>query len=153
MSNRRPGKTVAGRLYVHRSALHLLGRDIQDKIKFAQESVPDWSNWAIARVSLTSNQVALIESPDWDTADEPSVGAMMVVDGCDLKFRPDTGTMIYHHKWMFVADDYDGFDVEDSKARSASWESLDPPVDKKRIGRREYWESHVVTRLGAEVKD
>ena len=107
--------------------------------------IPDWE-WHIARVNKTSGQVALIKSPDWDTADEPTVGDMMVVDGTTMKRRPDTG-MIYHHKWCFVADDYVGFDVEASKARSEAWESLDPPVNKSKIGRRTHWDGEVLPRL------
>ena len=35
--------------------------------------------------------------------------------------EPPSDPYIYHHKWLFVADDYDGFDVEESKARSGAW--------------------------------
>ena len=71
---------------------------------------------------------------------------MRVVDGTTVKLRPSTG-MIYHHKWCFVADDYGGFDVKASKARSSAWESLDPPVNKRKIGRRTHWEAEVLPRL------
>jgi len=53
---------------------------------------------------------------------------------------------IYHHKWLFVADDYGGFDVDESKRRSLAWMSL-PDIDKSRIGRKSYWEDHVLPRL------
>ena len=53
---------------------------------------------------------------------------------------------IYHHKWLFVDDDYPGFDVAQGKLRSAAWLAL-PDVDKSRIGRRSYWQTHVVPRL------
>lgn len=53
---------------------------------------------------------------------------------------------IYHHKWLFVADDYRGFDVAESKARSEQWIALGD-VDRSRIGRKSYWEASVVPRI------
>ncbi len=53
---------------------------------------------------------------------------------------------IYHHKWLFVDDDYRGFDVAESKARSVQWIGLGD-VDRSRIGRKSYWENYVVPRL------
>jgi hypothetical protein len=53
---------------------------------------------------------------------------------------------IYHHKWLFVDDDYRGFDTEQSKARSQQWITLGD-VDRARIGRQSYWQEQVVPRL------
>jgi hypothetical protein len=64
--------------------------------------------------------------------------------------EPPNDPYIYHHKWLFVADDYDGFDVEESKARSDAWLAL-PEVDKSRIGRACYWHTHVVPRLDEQA--
>jgi hypothetical protein len=46
----------------------------------------------------------------------------------------------------FVADDYDRFNVEESRVRSQQWISL-PNVDRSRIGRKSYWEQQVVPRM------
>jgi hypothetical protein len=51
-----------------------------------------------------------------------------------------------HHKRLFVADDYDGFDVEASKQRSRKWLALDG-IDFRRIGKKSFWEQSVVPRL------
>jgi len=53
---------------------------------------------------------------------------------------------IYHHKWLFVADNYQGFDVAASKQRSELWMKL-PDVDRSRIGRKSFWETQVVRRI------
>ncbi|MCU0720689.1 MAG: hypothetical protein MUC83_13355 [Pirellula sp.] len=45
-----------------------------------------------------------------------------------------------------MADDYPGFDVAESKARSIRWIDLGD-VDRSRIGRKSYWELFVVPRL------
>ena len=61
-------------------------------------------------------------------------------------FDADDLEAIYHHKWLFVDDDYKGFNVEESKRRLAAWLVL-PDVNKSRIGRRNSWQTHVVSRL------
>jgi hypothetical protein len=150
-----PGKAVAGRLYFHRSTLRLQEQRVQDAVAAAEQQTSGWV-WDVARVDRTAEQVALVKCPDWDTAPEPTVGAMAVVtlgpDSQGPRILDPMG-MIYHHKWMFVADDYLGFDVEESKARSVAWEALDPPVDKAKIGRRQYWEERVLPRLEGEPQE
>jgi hypothetical protein len=53
---------------------------------------------------------------------------------------------IYHPKWLFVEEDYAGFEVAASVQRSAACMSL-TDVDKSLIGRTSYWNEHVVPRL------
>jgi hypothetical protein len=53
---------------------------------------------------------------------------------------------IYHHKWLFVDDDYDGFNLEVSRRRSETWTQI-PDIDNSRIGRRSYWLERVVPLL------
>jgi len=144
---RKPGKLVAGKLYFHKSVLDQMDYGIQADVARAVRLAPKGWEWVIARVDVVRGHVALIQSSDWDTAPEPTVGAMVVVRGDEVRQQRGSG-MIYHHKWMFVADDYDGFDVEASKERSRLWESLNPPVDKCLIGRRDYWARYVLPRLG-----
>jgi hypothetical protein len=85
---------------------------------------------------------------DFDTAPEPTIGTIIAVktDGSCRRTAAPSDPFIYHHKWLFVDDDYDGFDVEESKRRSVAWLAL-PDVDKSRIGRRSYWRQHVEPRL------
>ena len=57
-----------------------------------------------------------------------------------------------HHKWLFVADDYQGFDVERSKGRSQRWIAIGN-VDRSRIEKKSYWEEHFVPRISDEVPE
>ena len=90
-------------------------------------------------------------SDDFDTADEPTVGDLYTVksDGSTSFRRKSADPWIYHHKWLFVADDYPGFDVEVSKARSRLWLALDE-IDFRRIGKRSFWESQIIPNLVAD---
>ncbi len=143
-----PGKVVNGRRYFHRSTLDLQPAKVQVAVHRAVAAAPAWQ-WEIARVTSNLEQVALIQSPNWNTAPEPDMGPFVLVRMSNLSVSKvyDMPGSIYHHKWMFVADDYVGFDVAESKARSAVWESLNPPVDRSRIGRKSYWITCVIPRL------
>ncbi len=90
--------------------------------------------------------LSLIESPDWLTANEPTVGTSHIWHLGELPHRykrwrgNKENPYIYHCKWMFVADDYDGFDVAAAKARSELWQAI-PEINshKSLIGRKKYW--------------
>ncbi len=92
--------------------------------------------------------VSFVQCPQFDLEPEPSIAGVVTVraDGTLQRRAVSGDPLIYHHKWLFVADDYAGFDVAASKCRSAAWLAL-ADVDKSRIGRRSYWQAHVVPRL------
>ncbi|HBJ34344.1 MAG TPA: hypothetical protein DDZ51_06190 [Planctomycetaceae bacterium] len=140
------GKEIGGAVYVHRSYLELL-----PKIAFECSTlVSDMSTISVVKYSERATTVSFIDSPDFDDASEPIVGDLETVtfDGKVSKRAQMADPYIYHHKWLFVKDDYLGFDVESSKQRSRSWLHLDG-IDKKRIGRLSYWTEHVVPRIGS----
>jgi hypothetical protein len=97
--------------------------------------------------------VSFVQCPGFDDEPEPSIGGVVTVraDGTLQRRAVPSDPPIYHHKWLFVEDDYAGFDVAESQRRSAAWLVL-PGVDKSRIGRRSYWETQVVPRLNSCAK-
>lgn len=117
-------------------------------MRAAKRCLPPGFEYTVVKYAIRTGSVSFIHSPDFDTASEPIVGHSVLVtsDGQIRRRRPAGDPEIYHHKWMFVADDYAGFDVEASKRRSAAWMSL-TGIDLRRIGRRSYWEGNVVRRL------
>ena len=140
------GKEIAGKVYVHRDYADRLG----DALEQAATRLPEDFAYTIVKYDTRSGAVSFILCPDFDTVDEPTVGDVVTVstDGT-ARHRPRlTDPQIYHHKWLFVADDYTGFDVATSKRRSESWLALDD-VDKSRIGTRSYWDVYVVPRIGS----
>jgi hypothetical protein len=152
---RTPGKKIGPKTYVHFSALEESGLPLERLLQ-ASRALPEGWLFQVVRYDASTGDVAFIQSPDFDTADEPLVGDMYVVYGEDLTrsripeatFRPysDRHPQIYHHKWMFVTDDYDGFDVAASKRRSEAIEQLD--IDKSRIGWKHIWDEEVAPLLG-----
>ncbi len=52
---------------------------------------------------------------------EPVVGQMVFVDTESGEIWNKYNTQIYHHKWTFVPEDYEGFDVRESYEWSKLW--------------------------------
>lgn len=141
------GKEIAGAIYVHRRYEHLLG----DVVGRARTHIPDEFCYHVVKYVESTGNVSFIESNDFDTADEPTAGRIATVkrDGTVRWRERLADPQIYHHKWLFVGDDYEGFNVEASEQRSRRWMALDG-IDRSRIGRRSYWLDHVVPRIDVD---
>jgi len=129
---------------VHRQYEHLLGPAVDE----AKQHLPPDFEYTVVKHQARAGRISFIHSPDFDTAPEPIVGLVVTVSAngtARIRYPPDD-PFIYHHKWLFVSDDYPGFDVVESKARSCAWAVL-PDVDRMRIGRMSYWQKTVVPHL------
>lgn len=138
------GKEMRGAVYVHRDYEGVFGL----KLERARRRLPSDFEYTVVKLDQATAAFSFIQVADFDSAAEPTVGATVTVkqDGSARAIPPSGNPFIYHHKWLFVEDDYSGFDVDESKRRSLAWMSL-PDIDKARIGRKDYWESEVVPRL------
>ena len=138
------GKEIGGAVYVHRKYEGVFAPAINE----ARKRLPPDFEYTVVKLNLANNTFSFIQVTDFDTAPEPTVGTVIAVkqDGSCRHMKPPEDPYIYHHKWLFVADDYDGFDVEESKARSRAWMDL-ADIDRSRIGKKSYWQSKVVPRL------
>ena len=123
------GKYVQPQLYVHKDyAAQVIPEETLSKAESVlQEKYPDF-DYNTLMYDTKTEAVRFDEAPDFDTAREPIAGNMVTVypDG-----RTKTGysDAIWHHKWQWVGDDYDGFDVADSWNWSKQWLSAIRPVD------------------------
>jgi hypothetical protein len=138
------GKEIGGAFYVHRRYEDQLDQPVAE----TKAHLPPDFDYQIVKYSQRTGTVSFVQSDDFDTASEPTVGDILIVspDGQLRPRRQPADPEIYHHKWLFVANDYEGFDVEASKQRSLKWLSLED-VDRSRIGKKSYWQQHVVPRL------
>lgn len=141
------GKEIGGAFYVHRQYEDRLGLPVVE----AKAHLPADFDYQVVKYNQRTGAVSFVQSADFDTVPEPTVGDILIVspDGQLRHRRQASDPEIYHHKWLFVADDYDGFDVEASKQRSLTWLSLED-VDRSRIGKKSYWQQHVVPRFSAD---
>jgi len=140
------GKRVRDAFYIHNE----YEQELPERIQVAKNLLPDEFSYTIVKYNDKTNDVSFSFSPDFDESPEPFVKKSCKVSSdnkvsCrEYKNNPP----IYHGKYRFVAEDYDGFDVEESKKREQLWKSF-PDIDYNRIGRKDYWEANVVPRIEA----
>ena len=139
------GKRMGFWVYVHRDYVNKLPMDLRIKVDRAIGDPRGWPQvytrgfeYNILKISTNSNIVVFMHSPDFDTAAEPVAGNWCRVDLDAGEVEGGRTSNIWHHKWLWVMDDYKGFDVEASFQRSQVWLALDD-VDMARIGNPKYW--------------
>ena len=115
------GKEIGGQIYVHKN--YAADTKIPaDVLARGEELVPDDFEYnSVMWDKSKPNEIRFDEAPDFDTATEPQVGHF-------LKINTETGNItagyspnIWHHKWLWVKDDYDGFDTREAYDRSQTW--------------------------------
>ena len=98
------------------------------------------AHYEIIKYDIKKHRLSFIDSPDWFTANEPTVGNSTCWD-----FDKEThsyrsgGNTVYHSKELFMADDTDLIDLEKAKERTKLWQSLVKKEEKKLIGNKKYW--------------
>lgn len=136
------GKFIGGDLYVHKSAMDVL--PIKE-LELAESKLPEDFEYEIVKYNASQGSFSFIGSPDWNTANEPIVGdAYKVSSNGDVTItRQKADPQIYHHKWNFVRDDYNGFDVRQSIQRSIDWyRDAKEEVNMFKIGTKSYWNAN-----------
>lgn len=150
-------KKVGTCLYVHKSNRYELFADKHiseedyEHIKIIVNGMDGFFDYEVIKYDYSKRKLSLIKSKDWNTSNEPVVGNSMIYDisiGNGLSDTPSkyvkgriNNPQIYHNKWMFVSDNYDGFDIDEAKRRTKEWNMI-PDIDKKKkfIGNKNYWE-------------
>jgi hypothetical protein len=87
---------------------------------------------------------SFIKSSDFNSNPEP-----IIDEWVNNKTHQKSGKIIYHHKWQFVDDNYDGFDVEQSKQHSLHWTIIvnKNNIPKSKIGSLNFWNTQVAPLL------
>ena len=138
------GKQIGGVVYVHRTAEDVLPEAVLSR---AKERCPAVFDYHVVKYDYRRGIVSFVQSSDFDQSPEPSVEQVVTVypDGRAVP-RSYRDPPIYHHKWLFVREEYDGFDVGESRTRSERIMTLEG-VDHSRIGKRQYWVDNVLALL------
>ena len=139
-------KKVGYSLYVHKSnidellsSLSVIDRDLVISIMDTARMYLGLE-FDIIKFDTKTRNVSLIMCSTWNTLHEPIVEDSYC-------FHPDFsykvikgGTKVYHNKWQFVSDDYNGFDIENAKLRTKEWNSI-PNIKKykSKIGNKDFW--------------
>jgi len=108
----------------------------EDILKTAYEKAKGFK-YNTMRWNEVSNVIAFTNSPDFDTANEPTAGDSLTIYP-DGKIVKDYNKLIWHHKWQWVKDNYRGFNVKDSIERSKQWVGIEG-VPFRSIGHKHIW--------------
>jgi hypothetical protein len=145
---RKAGKKIGDTFYMHRSVNN---EKYSELINKAIELLDKNFDYEVLKINEKKKEISFIQSLDWNTAHEPIVGDSYKININTHKITFCKGRknnpQIYHHKWMFVEDDYKGFDVEESKQRSKTWENSGIEFDRKKIGNSNYWTDVVLNKM------
>jgi len=157
------GKRVGNNVYIHISYIFDLYRSLPGLFTHKptlKEQSKNWPQpgeydpkfqridrgWNIYRLNIKTFEQLLICCPKFDEEKEPIITktSKRITKGKITYHHKNPP--IYHHKWMFVKDDYQGFDVEASKRRSLEWFPLAKGNRQmlSRIGRLKYWQKFLL---------
>lgn len=144
------GKQVGNTIYLHKSVEDKLPSEV---LVLAKEKLPTDFDYTIVKFDESNGNITFINSPDWDSADEPIVGDAILIrgDGSERLIKQKKSPQIYHHKWLFVNDGYTGFNTEESKERSRRWLKV-PNIEFNKIGYKNYWDTNVVPHINESKK-
>ena len=139
------GKDIGGEVYLHRDYESLIpDQQALKKAKTALKQKHPEFTYNVLKFSK-AGAFTFFDSLDFDTADEPVAGKYVNVSP-SLELKTGVTKNIWHHKWLWVKDDYGGFNVEQAFERSKEWLKL-PNSDFTRIGNPEFWNKHVASKL------
>lgn len=132
------GKEIGGKVYVHKNYANRIIN--QNDLNKAISLLPKEFKYNCIMVDRNKPYVIRFdEAPDFDTAREPVVGDFVEIDFNEFLIREGHSNFIWHHKWMWVDDDYDGFDVEELYQWSKTWtQYITHPSGSKRT-----WEQQI----------
>jgi hypothetical protein len=174
------GKRMVDKLYIHRSAAIILPKPVRLRLQEAFEVIKGrygnvlpptiikitdpYRNTKTGEHPFTRDKITFLWAPGFDTEREPQVYSAIIVypDNNTQNISLKSRNLIYHHKWMFVEDDYPGFDVAESKRWSEFW-MQHPRVKAMRetpgehfsskIGNKKYWEETVTRFIEKEFEE
>ena len=140
-------KKVGSCIYVHKSNIcELLDKIPDDNYKtdiirlYEFRMQPGSLPYEVIKYDTKQHKLSFIDSPDWYTANEPTVGDSVCwnFDKQSQTFRLG-GNAVYHSKELFMSDDTDLIDINKAKERTKIWQSLVTKEEKKLIGNKNYW--------------
>ena len=146
------GKQVGSKIYFHKSVRDkIVPQDIWDKAqqimdtpevheKLWERGCFEWEHETICYDLKNPTVLRFDSCMGFDIQEEPTVGWMMFVDTEIGSVRFKYNQQIYHHKWLWVSEDYNGFNVLRSYEWSKRWLSKFTEVAS---GYRHKWEKQL----------
>lgn len=142
-------KKVGNYLYVHKSALNQLGKEIENYVLHKSKLIE--VEYDVIKYNKKDKNISFIKVENWDKQKEPVLlYSVKITPDNIIKKRNENkkNPNIYHSKELFVNGDYKGFNIEEAKERTKQWRAL--KLDSKKIGRLQYWIKNI-TKHGLKI--
>jgi phage host-nuclease inhibitor protein Gam len=155
------GKRMGNDIYMEASFME----DMPPFVSEAAKLLPADFEFKIVKFNTKTQTVSFIQSPDFDTAFEPTVGdSIRVMPDGSMKRTAGrvTNKQIYHHKWTMVRptnkdrgwgakNNYKGFNYSESVTRSILMQEimlkLEDTKASLKIGNEDFWSSSVLPQI------
>jgi hypothetical protein len=136
------GKKIGNNIWFHVDYSELFHSYLNESMKMRSQIDFEYN---IIRIDTKNDIIALINSPNFDSEFEPYILQSALFENGILKKITTSGKnpQVYHHKWMFVDKNYQGFNYEEQLQRSITWKNK-LGINKNlssRIGRKDFWDN------------
>lgn len=146
------GKMVGSKVYFHKSVWDQIvpqyvwdqAQQIMDTPevheKLWERGCFEWEYETICYDLKNPTMLRFDSCPSFNLQREPTVGWMMFVNIENGSVSFKYNQQIYHHKWLWVSKDYDGFDIKESYEWSKRWSNK---LSEIASGYRHKWEEQL----------
>lgn len=116
------GKEIGGQIYFHKDYVDRICPNLYELARgILEDKYPEFEYQCLMFDKKKPHILRFDEAPDFNTAREPMPGNMLSVNTETGEIIKRFSNQIWHHKWLWVMDDYEGFDVEESYEWSKKW--------------------------------
>lgn len=131
------GKHIGGKIYVHK---RYMSQVIPvDLMVWILRYVPHGTKYNTVMWDTRKDTIRFDEALNFNTAREPWAGDFITIN-VSGKVEEGHTEAIWHHKWMWVQDNYKGFDVKESYEWSELWLSR---LKKPASGSLKVWQEQL----------
>tara|TARA_B100000131_G_scaffold322693_1_gene377609 strand:- start:70 stop:5418 length:5349 start_codon:yes stop_codon:yes gene_type:complete len=121
------GKIIGNQIYFHKNYIEQMPKTLQNLYNKAIKELPEDASFNTLMYEKAQKgkpaRIRFDEAPDFDTATEPRVGKTWSYTAKGGMKKGKASNSIWHHKWMWVGEDYTGFNVDESYNWSKTWTS------------------------------
>lgn len=115
------GKQMGSQVYLHKDYVSdIIPKKAWENALNVLDDTDSGFEYNCVMYDTKTGNIRFDEAPDFDEAREPIVGDTITVKP-DGTVKRGHSNYIWHHKWLWVKNDYQGFDVNQSKAWSNKW--------------------------------
>lgn len=143
-----PGKQVAGKLYLHRSAIEAAPGELREAVDRASATAPPELEWNVAKMDPEGGRVSLLRYENFEGCPFPELAESATVDTVSgrVRYQAYTGENrpILHRKELLVGEGFPG--REQAEALSAAIDREGLLRDGHRVGYRRQWEERLAER-------